>query len=576
MIVELGHFALALAVAVAVLQMLVPVAARWLRLPQLLAMSAPAAVLQLALLLAAFLALTWAYVVSDFSVENVWANSHSTKPLIYRISGVWGNHEGSMLLWVLILAAFGALVAVFGGNLPQSLKSHVLAVQASIALAFAVFILTTSNPFQRLAEAPIEGRGLNPILQDPGLAFHPPLLYAGYVGLLDRVLVRGGGADRRADRCGVGALGQAVDAGVLDVPDGRHRDGLVVGLLRARLGRLVVLGPGRERLADAVAGGDRAAPFRGRDGEAGGAEGLDDPARDPGLLAVADGHVPGALGRADVGACVRGRSGAGRGDPGDPRAVRRRRADAVRGARRAVAAGRPVRADQREGALVVNNVLLTLSCATVFIGTLYPLALDAIAGARISVGPPYFNATFGPLMLALLVAVPLGPMLAWKRGDLMGALQRLKFAGIIAFAAFLAALALGRRGPWLAPIVMAVGVWVIAGAISELAQRVKLGSVPFAETLSRLKGLPRSAFGTMVAHVGAGTMLIGIVATSAWQSENVLVMKPGETTSIARLRAHLQGRRAAARAELRGGCGVVRGHSRRGAGDRAQPGQAAL
>ena len=190
-----------------------------------------AAVVQFSLLVISFLALMHAFVTSDFSVLNVADNSHSEKPLIYRIAGVWGNHEGSMLLWVLILALFGAAVALYGRNLPATLRANVLGVQASIAIAFLLFMLFTSNPFERVDPAPFEGRGLNPILQDPALAFHPPFLYAGYVGLLDGVLVRHRCADRGPYRCGLGALGPAVDACGMDVPDARHRDGFVVGLL---------------------------------------------------------------------------------------------------------------------------------------------------------------------------------------------------------------------------------------------------------------------------------------------------------------------------------------------------------
>ncbi len=183
MTVELGHFALVLALAVAAWQMLVPLYGAWTNNVTLMQQARLAAVAQFALIALSFLALTNAYLVSDFSVLNVADNSHSAKPLIYKISGVWGNHEGSMLLWVLILALFGAAVAVFGTHLPASLRARVLAVQASIGVAFLTFILFASNPFLRLAKPPIEGNGLNPILQDPALAFHPPFLYAGYVGL---------------------------------------------------------------------------------------------------------------------------------------------------------------------------------------------------------------------------------------------------------------------------------------------------------------------------------------------------------------------------------------------------------
>ncbi|MEQ1651097.1 MAG: cytochrome c biogenesis protein CcsA, partial [Hyphomicrobium sp.] len=182
MIAEFGHFALILALLVAIVQTVVPFLGARARDARMMNVAEPAAMAQLALLTISFLALMHAYVTSDFSVANVAANSHSTKPMLYKISGVWGNHEGSMLLWVLILALFGAAVAAFGNNLPPTLKANVLAVQASIALAFLLFLVLTSDPFARMIPAPADGRGLNPILQDPALAFHPPFLYTGYVG----------------------------------------------------------------------------------------------------------------------------------------------------------------------------------------------------------------------------------------------------------------------------------------------------------------------------------------------------------------------------------------------------------
>src|SRR5512132_366159 len=183
MIAESGHYALVLALALALVQASVPIVGARKNDPVLMAVAGPTAIAQLLFVAIAFGALTICYVRSDFSVVNVFENSHSAKPLIYKLSGVWGNHEGSMLLWVLILSVFGALVALFGGNLPARLKANVLAVQSWIAVAFVLFILVTSNPFLRIPEPPLEGRDLNPILQDPGLAVHPPLLYLGYVGL---------------------------------------------------------------------------------------------------------------------------------------------------------------------------------------------------------------------------------------------------------------------------------------------------------------------------------------------------------------------------------------------------------
>jgi cytochrome c-type biogenesis protein CcmF len=183
MIAEFGHYALVLALALALVQASVPMIGARKDDPALMAVAGPTAVGQFCFVAIAFAALMTCYVRSDFSVVNVFENSHSAKPLVYKLSGLWGNHEGSMLLWVLILSVFGALVALFGANLPARLKANVLAVQSSIAVAFILFILVTSNPFLRIVNAPLEGRDLNPILQDPGLAIHPPLLYLGYVGL---------------------------------------------------------------------------------------------------------------------------------------------------------------------------------------------------------------------------------------------------------------------------------------------------------------------------------------------------------------------------------------------------------
>ena len=183
MITELGHFALILAFLIAIVQTVVPMIGAHRRWPGWMAVAEPAAQAQFLFTAFSFGALTWAFVTSDFSLKLVTLNSHSAKPMLYKISGVWGNHEGSMLLWVFIVALFGALVSVFGNAVPPGLKARVLSVQGAIGVAFFAFILFTSNPFLRLAVPPLDGQGLNPLLQDPGLAFHPPFLYLGYVGL---------------------------------------------------------------------------------------------------------------------------------------------------------------------------------------------------------------------------------------------------------------------------------------------------------------------------------------------------------------------------------------------------------
>ncbi|MGH8570730.1 MAG: cytochrome c-type biogenesis CcmF C-terminal domain-containing protein, partial [Gammaproteobacteria bacterium] len=183
--------------------------------------------------------------------------------------------------------------------------------------------------------------------------------------------------------------------------------------------------------------------------------------------------------------------------------------------------------------LVLNNLLLTTACAAVFVGTLYPLALEALTGDKISVGPPFFNLTFAPLIVPLLIAVPFGPLLAWKRGDLVAAAQRLMAAACLALAVSLLLLAFQQRGPWLAPFGIGLGVWLVMGALTEIAYRVKLVHGSPSEAWRRLRNLPRAAYGSALAHAGLGFAVIGIVATTAWRSEHILALKPGDTADIA-------------------------------------------
>jgi hypothetical protein len=330
MIIEIGHFALILALATAVVQSVVPLVGARRRDAGMMAVGPLAAVTSLMLVAISFFALTHAYVVSDFSVQNVVENSHSLKPMLYKVTGVWGNHEGSMLLWVLILVLFSALVALFGRNLPDTLKANVLAVQAWITVAFLLFVVLTSNPFNRLDPAPLEGNDLNPILQDIGLAIHPPLLYLGYVGFsISFAFAIAALIEGRIDA----AWARWVRPWTLTAwifPDRRHLDGQLLGLLRARLGRLVVLGSGRERLLHAVAGWHRAASFRACHGKTRGVEDLDGAAGHPDILVLAAGYLPGALRGPDIGACLCHRSRARRVHSRNPRGLHRRGAGPLR------------------------------------------------------------------------------------------------------------------------------------------------------------------------------------------------------------------------------------------------------
>jgi len=500
---------------------------------RLMGFAEPAAFAQLALLLVAFFSLMHAYVVSDFSVANVWMNSHSAKPLIYRISGVWGNHEGSMLLWVLILALFGACVAAFGNNLPETLKANVLAVQGFIAFAFLLFITLTSNPFLRLDGLPADGRGLNPILQDPALAFHPPLLYAGYVGfsmsfsfavaaLLDG---RTSAAWARWVRPWTLAAWICLTVGIAWGSwwayyelgwggwwfwDPVENASFMPWLAGTALLHSALVMEKREALkiwtillAILTFSLSLMGTFLVRSGVLTSVHAFAvDPQRGIFILGIMTLFTGGAL------------------------SLFAYRAPSLK-------QGGLFAPISREGSLVLNNILLTTAAATVFIGTLYLLALEAVTGERISVGPPYFNMTFGPLMIPLLLVLPFGASLAWKRGDLTGVMQRLYVAAGLAVVATVTAFAFVMRGPWLAPFGIALGVWVVAGAAADLLTRAKFGSAAWEEVVRRMSHLPRSAWGTCVAHAGVGIMVIGIVATTAWQTERVLVMKPDERVDFA-------------------------------------------
>ena len=533
MIIEIGHFALVLALAVAVVQAIVPLWGALARDERMMDVAPPAALAQLALLSCSFLALTYAYVVSDFSVENVFNNSHSAKPLIYRLSGVWGNHEGSMLLWVLMLAAYGAAVALFGNNLPRTLKANVLAVQSIIAVAFMLFIVLTSNPFARLIPAPIEGQGLNPILQDPALAFHPPFLYAGYVGFsIAFAFAVAALIDGRIDAAWARWVRPWTLAAWMM---------LTIGISMGSWWAYYELGWGGWWFWDPV---ENASFMPWLAGTALLHSAVVMEKRDAlkvwtVLLAIVTFSLS-LMGTFLVRSGVLTSVHAFAVDPARGLFILIILGILTGGALTLFAArmgelrqGGLFAPISREGSLVLNNLLLTTACATVFIGTLYPLGLEAVTGDKISVGPPYFNMTFGPLMIPLLIALPFGPLLAWKRGDLAGAMQRLWIAAAAALLVTVAIYAVAYRGPWLAPFGLALGVWVMVGALVELAARVRLGQAPLDEVWRRLKGLPRSSHGTAVAHFGVGLMVVGIIATTAYQSEKVLVMKPGQQAEIA-------------------------------------------
>jgi len=530
MIVESGHYALVLALALSLVNAVVPIWGSLSRDRALMAVAAPVSLMQFALVVFSFVALTYAHVVSDFSLANVVQNSHSAKPLIYKISGVWGNHEGSMLLWVLILSLFGAGVALFSKDMPADLRANVLGVQGWINVAFLLFILVTSNPFARLIPAPAEGNDLNPILQDPGLAIHPPLLYIGYVGF----------------SITFSFAAAALISGRIDAAWARYVRPwtliawifLTLGIAMGSYWAYYTLGWGGFWFWDPVENASllpwlagtallhSAAVMEKR-------EALKVWTLFLAILAFSLSLLGTFLVRSGVLTSVHSFAS----DPergvfilgilvffiGGSLALFGWRAGQLK-------QGGLFAPISREGALVFNNLLLTTSCATVFVGTLYPLALEALTGEKITVGAPFYNFTFVPLFIPLFIAMPLGQLLAWKRGDFYGAAQRMIFAvgaGLGAIVLF----AWWYGAPVVAYLAAGLAIFVIVGSFAEIALRIRGRGVSASTAFARAVGLPRSAWGTAIAHAGLGVTLLGLAGTG-WGVEQIVVMKPGQSYKV--------------------------------------------
>ncbi len=535
MIVEAGHYALALALGLSVLQCVIPFWGARANDPVLMGSAAPAAIGVAALVALSFAALLVAYVGSDFSVLNVVENSHSAKPMIYKISGVWGNHEGSMLLWVLILTLFGAMVAT-SSNLPARLKANALSVQAAITVAFLVFILFSSNPFVRVVPAPLEGHDLNPVLQDIGLAIHPPLLYFGYVGYsMTFALAMAALIEGRVDAVWARAarpwallawsfltLGIAMGSywayyelgwGGFWFWDPVENASLMPWLAGTALLHSIVVMEKREALkvwtillSILTFSLSLLGTFLVRSGVLTSVHAFAvDPARGVFILAILSIFIGGSL------------------------AVFAWRAPVLR-------AGGIFAPISREGALILNNLLLASACATVFLGTLYPLALEAVTGEKISVGAPYYTLTFLPLVLPLFVILPFGQALAWKRGDLYGAVQRLAVGLGISLLLALGLIALTTGGPVMAPLAIGLGAFLLLSGAGEIWTRSHAPGRTFSVTLRRAAGLPRSAWGSALAHAGLGVSIIGIAA-QAWSTETIVTARPGTLMNVGRYSA---------------------------------------
>ena len=530
MIVELGHFALVLALGVALAQAVLPLVGAWRGWRGWMAVAEPAAVVQLMLVAVAFGALTWAFVTSDFSLRLVVLNSHTDKPMLYKISGVWGNHEGSLLLWVLILALFGACAALFGSQLPQSLRARVLGVQGLIGVAFMSFLLFTSNPFLRLVTPPFNGEDLNPLLQDPGLAFHPPFLYLGYVGMsmafsFAVAALLEGRIDAAWARwvrpwtlaawifltIGI-ALGSwwayyELGWGGFWFWDPVENASFMPWLFGAALLHSAIVVEKRESLkawtillAILAFGFSLIGTFIVRSGVITSVHSFaSDPERGVFILIILGLFMGGAL--------------------------------LLFGLRASAMEAKGIFAMvSRESALVANNLLLAVASFVVFVGTVWPLVAELLWDRKLSVGAPFFNAAFSPFMVGLALLLPLGAMLPWKRAQAGRVMRQLLPVAALAFAvaALVYAMQTGRSA--LVPVGAGLGLWVLAGALLDLWTRTGRGG--FAARLARLTRLPRADWGKASAHAGLGVTIFAVAAMNGWATEIIKVVQVGESFDL--------------------------------------------
>ncbi len=530
MLAEFGHIALIIAFGVALLQSVLPLLGAARRDSRLMAFGDRAAVLQFILIAVSYAALTAIFIGSDFSVELAAQNSHSDKPMLYKITGVWGNHEGSMMLWITMLALFGAAMAVFGKHLPASLRARAVAVQAMIGAGFLGFILLTSNPFLRLDPAPLDGRGLNPILQDPGLAFHPPFLYLGYVGFsvafsFSVAALLEGRVDAVWARwlrpwvllawsflsigITLGSVWAYYELGwggwwMWDPVENVSFMPWLAGT--ALLHSVMVLGTRHSMASWTVLLGISAfslslvGTFVVRSGV---------------LVSVHSFAVDPARGVVILGLLMAATGGA--------LTLYAMRAASLRGRE-------PVSVMSREGGLAMNNLLLVAATVTVFLGTFYPLFIDVISSAQISVGKPYFDLTFAPIMLLLILFMGAAPLLDWQGKNKAGLKAFLKKAGFVflivaGLTAFIGKSVLGA-------LAIGIAAYLAFATFAAMARKVKWGKVSAAQSVQLLRAQPAAAYGFFLAHMGVAIFTAAATVMTVWANEDIRRVKIGESISV--------------------------------------------
>jgi cytochrome c-type biogenesis protein CcmF len=525
---EIGQFALILALTIALAQGILPLIGAARGVPEWMALARPAAQGQFVFVAIAFVCLGWSFAASDFSVLNVASNSNSRLPLEYRIAATWGSHEGSLLLWVLMLAGWTLAVATFSRRLPEEMVARVLGVMGLISTGFLLFMLLTSNPFERLLPPAPDGRDLNPLLQDPGMVIHPPMLYMGYVGFsvafaFAIAALLGGRLDATWARwsrpwttlawcfltCGI-ALGSwwayyELGWGGWWFWDPVENASFMPWLLGTALIHSLAVTEKRGAfrswtvlLAILAFSMSLLGTFLVRSGVLTSVHAF---ATDPkrgifilGFLALVTG---GSL------ALFAWRA---------PR----------------VGLGGAFEVVSRESMLLANNVLLVVAAGAVLLGTLYPLVLDALGLGKISVGPPYFEAVFVPLMAPAVFLMGIGPLARWKEASLPELAVRLRWALAVSVVTALIVPAVTGRWSPLVSFGLLLAFWVAATALVNLRSRVGAGGA----LLDRLRAQPRSYYGMVVAHCGVAVFIVGVTLVKGYEVERDLRMAPGDTATV--------------------------------------------
>jgi len=515
MIAETGLIALWLAAALTLLQFALGAIGLRAERDDYYAAIRPVAVAQGLFVTLSFVLLIWLFLRSDMSVKLVAMNSASVKPLLYKFAGTWGNHEGSMLLWVTVMGLAGAIIAMFERSLQKRTLVATLAAQAFISLGFYAFLLVSSNPFERLFPIPADGQGLNPLLQDPGLAFHPPTLYFGYVGLsvafsfaVGAMITRDvGPAFAKAMRPWVlGAwifLTLGITAGSYWAYyelgwggwwfwDPVENASLMPWLAATALLHSVTVLATRDglrawtlMLAVVAFSMSMIGTFLVRSGILTSVHAFAvDPERGSFILALLAIYIGGAM------------------------ALFALRVGTVK-------EGSRFELVSREGALVANNLLLSVILALVFIGTLYPLLVEAVTGEKLSVGPPYFNLATGPLALLLVAVMAAGPLLRWRRDNPKALLNRISIPVLVVAAALFALVAFTTGMSILSLLGLALAAGVAVASFAPLWKR-------------NLRRTPLHTYGMIIAHFGVAVALAGMASESSFTEERLVAAKPGD------------------------------------------------